>query len=75
MRNNISDLAAAVALIAYDAAKGTRTDAMRAAIQAAEPHLYPFTYTEEDLQSLARGVVPEWLRFDADATLDEELAK
>jgi hypothetical protein len=34
-----------------------------------------FTYTEEDLQSLARGVVPEWLRFDADAALDEELAK
>lgn len=34
-----------------------------------------FTFTEDDLLSLARGVVPEWLRFDADAALDEELSK
>lgn len=48
---------------------------MRIALEAAAPHLPRFTYTEEDLLSLARGVVPEWLRFDADAALDEELAK
>lgn len=47
----------------------------RAVLEAAAPLPPRFTYTEEDLQSLARGVVPEWLRFDADAALDEELAK
>lgn len=47
----------------------------RVAFEAAAPLLPRFTYTEEDLLSLARGVVPEWLKFDADAALDEELSK
>lgn len=48
---------------------------VRAALESVAENLPRFTYTEDDLKSLARGVVPEWLRFDADAALVEELAK
>lgn len=50
-------------------------DKVRAALESVADSLPRFTYTEGDLLQLARGIVPEWLRFDADAALDEELSK
>lgn len=36
------------------------------------PHVGSFLMTTEDLVSLASGVVPEWLRYDADAALGDQ---
>lgn len=36
------------------------------------PAVGRFQVTVEDLESLAGGVVPEWLRYDADAALGDQ---